>query len=80
MTEIKKLELKQETIELLEYINTTHRYSMSRIYGLYNEIFRTNETPQTCASCLIRKKNDLEKWVADETYIPPYLRHIDKIK
>lgn len=52
---------------------------MSRIYGAYNKVFGTNETPQACASCLIRKKQDLSKWLEDDKYIPPYLQHIDKI-
>lgn len=44
-------------------VEKTHRYSMSRIYGLYNEVFGKNETPQSCASCLIRKVNELKKWL-----------------
>ena len=44
----------------------THRYSMSRIYGLYNEIYNTTEIPQSCASCLIRKVKELKAWLAEQ--------------
>lgn len=51
--------MKEQVQQLVDEINRTHRYSMSRIYGLHNQIFGINETPQACASCLIRKKKDL---------------------
>lgn len=50
---------------LVQEVDATHRYSMSRIYSLYNEIFEKNETPQSCASCLIRKVNELKTWLAN---------------
>lgn len=50
---------------LVQEVDGTHRYSMSRVYGLYNEIFEKKETPQSCASCLIRKVNELKKWLAN---------------
>lgn len=56
-TQIEKVE------NLLNEVNITHRYSMSRIYGLYNEVFSKNETPQSCASCLIRKVRELKTWL-----------------
>lgn len=58
--------LKEKVISLIKEVNTTHRYSMSRIYGLYNEVFTVAETPQSCASCLIRKVNQLKLWLADQ--------------
>lgn len=64
---------------IIDEINKTHRYSMSKIYTAFNNIFGTTETPQACASCLIRKKKDLESWLNDDTYIPAYLKHINKI-
>jgi len=56
-------DLRKKIETLIEEVNTTHRYSMSRIYALYNEAFDTNEKPQSCASCLIRKVRDLQIWL-----------------
>lgn len=61
-------ELIKEVEELLKEIAETHRYSMSRIYGAYNKAYGKNETPQSCASCLIRKVNELKTWYAKEKY------------
>jgi hypothetical protein len=55
-----------EVKKLVCEVEKTHRYSMSRIYGLYNEVFGTNETPQSCASCLIRKVRELKAWFSEE--------------
>lgn len=52
---------------LVQEVHETHRYSMSRIYSLSNEIFGKNEKPQSCASCLIRKVKELETWLSDAT-------------
>lgn len=46
---------------------------MSKLYGTFNEVFGTNEVPQACASCLIRKLQDLKKWSEDNNYIPEYI-------
>lgn len=51
---------------LVKEVDETHRYSMSRIYGLANEVFGENETPESCASCLIRKVNQLKAWLKQE--------------
>ena len=59
--------LKDKVASLIKEVNTTHRYSMSHIYGLYNEVFATAEIPQSCASCLIRKVNLLKAWLADHS-------------
>lgn len=53
----------KEVQNLVNEVDKTHRYSMSRIYELYNKVFSKNETPQSCASCLIRKINELKKWL-----------------
>lgn len=58
------LALRSEVEALVHEVEKTHRYSMSRIYGLYNRVFGTNETPQSCASCLIRKVRELKSWLA----------------
>lgn len=50
---------------LVKEIEKTHRYSMSRVYNLHNKVFEKNETPQACASCLIRKVNELRDWLSD---------------
>lgn len=57
------MELKQKVEALINDVDNTHRYSMSRIYSAYNEVFGTNETPQSCASCLIRKIKELRQWI-----------------
>ena len=62
---IKKKELRRlmhEVRDLLIEVEQTHRYSMSKIYGLHNRVFEKNETPQSCASCLIRKVRELSDW------------------
>ena len=57
------MELKQQIETLIAEIDSTHRYSMSRIYELYNMAFDADESPQSCASCLIRKVNRLRTWL-----------------
>jgi len=57
------MELQQKVKALLDSIDKTHRYSMSEIYAIYNEVFGVDEKPQSCASCLIRKVNCLRKWL-----------------
>ncbi|QIK58909.1 hypothetical protein G7050_03260 [Dysgonomonas sp. HDW5A] len=59
--------LVQKVEFLLKEVNSTHRYSMSRIYGLYNEVFAVAEIPQSCASCLIRKVNELKSWLIQQS-------------
>lgn len=59
--------LVQKVESLLKEVNSTHRYSMSRIYGLYNEVFAVAEIPQSCASCLIRKVNELKSWLIQQS-------------
>lgn len=58
------IKLKNEVEQLIEEVAKTHRYSMSRIYKLYNQVFGTTEQPQSCASCLIRKVKQLRIWLA----------------
>lgn len=71
--------MEEKVSKLIEEINKTHRYSIIKIYEAFNEVFGTRDVPQSCASCLIRKKQYLERWLKDKDYIPPYLKHIDKI-
>lgn len=56
-------ELIKEVKTLIADVDKTHRYSMSKIYGLSNKVFNRNEQPQSCASCLIRKVNELRGWL-----------------
>lgn len=56
-------DLKKEVESLLDYVNKTHRYSMSRIYGAWNRAFGRNDIPQSCANCLIRKVKELKVWL-----------------
>lgn len=58
-------ELINEVKEILDEVDLTHRYSMSKIYGAYNKVFGKNETPQSCASCLIRKVKELKAWLEE---------------
>lgn len=59
-------DLIKEVNKLIKEVDTTHRYSMSRIYDLYNKVFDKNEVPQSCASCLIRKVRELNKWLDEQ--------------
>ncbi len=59
-------DLRDKVKELVQEVEKTHRYSMSRVYSAYNEVFDKNEQPQACASCLIRKVNELKKWLAEQ--------------
>lgn len=45
-------------------------YSVSRIYNAYNLIFNKRETPQTCASCLLKRAKEIEKWYAESIAEP----------
>nr|DAL98544.1 MAG TPA: hypothetical protein [Caudoviricetes sp.] len=58
-----KTELIKEVKTLIADVDKTHRYSMSKIYGLSNKVFNRNEQPQSCASCLIRKVKELKTWL-----------------
>ncbi len=40
-----EINLKQEVGQLLAEIDKTHRYSMSRIYNLANNVFGESESP-----------------------------------
>lgn len=63
--ENKELQARVET--LVAEVEKTHRYSMSRIYEVHNQVFDKNEQPQSCASCLIRKVQELKKWLREQT-------------
>lgn len=63
------MDLIEKVENLITEVQKTHKYSMSRIYGLYNEVFVTAETPQSCASCLIRKVNQLKLWLAEQKQV-----------
>lgn len=65
------MKLKKEVENLLSEVDSTHRYSMSRIYNIYNQVFGTSEKPQSCASCLIRKVNELRKWYQEQHTVSP---------
>lgn len=56
-------QLTDEVRALVNDVEQTHKYSMSKIYGLYNQVFQTKEVPQACASCLIRKVKALKEWL-----------------
>lgn len=58
--------LLQRAKDLTADVKETGRYSMSRIYGISNEITGKKETPQSCASCLIRKVRFIEGWISSE--------------
>lgn len=60
-------ELQTRVEVLVAEVEKTHRYSMSRIYEAYNQVFGKDEQPQSCASCLIRKVQELKKWLSEQT-------------
>lgn len=60
-------ELQLQVASLVAEVEKTHRYSMSRIYNAYNQVFGKNEQPQSCASCLIRKVQELKKWLSEQS-------------
>lgn len=60
MTDKKLIE---EASIVVAEVDRTHRYSMSKIYSLYNRVYNTNEEPQACTSCLIRKVRALREWL-----------------
>lgn len=63
---MKNKALQKEVELLIVEVETTHRYSMSRIYRAYNEAFDKDEKPQACASCLIRKVRELKRWLKEQ--------------
>lgn len=67
----------KEVKDLINEVDRTHRYSMSKIYGLTNKVFNRNEQPQSCASCLIRKVNELKKWLEVEESKEPELSTVN---
>lgn len=43
--------------------STKRTYSVSKVYGAYNEAYGLNETPQSCTSCLVNRAGLLVKWM-----------------
>lgn len=60
-TQLSEIEINVK--DCLAKIKETGMYSVSQIYGLYNQAFNKNETPQSCSSCLQRKAAELQKWL-----------------
>lgn len=56
------------TPELKAKLNTVlaearvNRFSVSRVFETYNEIFGKDDKPQSCASCLRTRVEALQKW------------------
>lgn len=63
------VQLRKEVAALIADVEKTHRYSMSRIYALSNEIFARDEKPQSCSSCLIRKVRELRNWLDSQEVV-----------
>lgn len=40
----------------------SHTYSVSRVFGVYNDLFKKTETPQSCSSCLRSRVELIRKW------------------
>lgn len=59
------------TPELLDQVKAVledaanHKYSVSRIYGAHNQVFKLSETPESCASCLRKRASALKKWYGE---------------
>lgn len=64
-------ELIEKVQALVQEVDKTHRYSMSRVYGIHNEVFNKSEQPQSCASCLIRKVGELKQWLSEQNIKAP---------
>lgn len=41
----------------------SHRYSVSAVYGAYNEAYGKHDTPQTCSTCLRNRVRELRKYM-----------------
>lgn len=39
-----------------------HTYSVSRVYGAYNDVMGTKDEPQSCPSCLRTRVKELQDW------------------
>lgn len=49
-----------------------HRYSVSAVFGAYNEAFGKNDMPQTCSSCLRNRVRELRAWLEGyEKHVQP---------
>lgn len=57
-------ELVQRVKDVIDEVTKTHKYSMSRIYGAYNEAFEKNEKPESCISCLRSRVGWLKDWLS----------------
>lgn len=57
--------LRERIKELVEYTESTHKYSSSKIYELYNEAYNKREQQSTCASCLLTRVRLLKKWLQE---------------
>ena len=44
---------------------TNHKYSVSRVYGAHNQVFKLNETGESCASCLKKRADALRQWYGE---------------
>lgn len=54
--------MKNKVKELLDDIDKTKRYSMSRISSVYNEVFGTKDIPSASVNKLLRKVTSLRDW------------------
>lgn len=41
----------------------SHRYSVSAVYGAYNEAYGKRDIPQTCSTCLRNRVRELRKYM-----------------
>lgn len=59
------------TPELVRNVDTVltaaskHTYSTSGVYAAHNQVFKLNETPEGCASCLRNRVDNLRKWYVE---------------
>lgn len=58
------------TPELVSQVNDViadsvkHNYSVSKVYGTHNAVFKKNDKPQTCSSCLRSRVRELKRWLS----------------
>lgn len=51
----------KEIEELIEYTETTHIYSMSKITAAFNQLTNSNAKTTTCLTCLIRRFREIKR-------------------
>lgn len=71
------LSLKEVDAKLMGMIKSViadsekHTYSMSKVYHAHNSVFKRNDKPQSCPSCLRNRVAELRSWLTKEKQSEP---------